>query len=161
MSYTHILYQQLIHNVSNQHSSLTSQLGFQVQKCTSPKQKLPASGLWPGAMYNHYIRLQKINCMSQSCRTRFWCTFDSAKFKLFNFFFSLPLFFSSFLWTFLSKYTWKNMTETIKHFGQQTSSTLCSVLYLVHQKIKFHISYWPNLWLTQIWHVCCSGKKNV
>ena len=30
------------------------------------------------------------------------------------------------------------MTDTIKHFEQQTSSTLCSVLYPVHPKIKFH-----------------------
>ena len=44
----------------------------------------------------------------------------------------------------------------MKHFEQQTSSTLCSVLYLAHPKIKFHIS---QLWPTQIWHVCCSGKK--
>ena len=43
----------------------------------------------------------------------------------------------------------------MKHFEQQTSSTLCSVLYLAHPKIKFHIS---KLWQTQIWHVCCSGK---
>ena len=26
------------------------------------------------------------------------------------------------------------MTDTVKHFEQQTSSTLCSVLYLVHPK---------------------------
>ena len=26
------------------------------------------------------------------------------------------------------------MTDTLKHFEQQTSSTLCSVLYLVHPK---------------------------
>ena len=36
--------------------------------------------------------------------------------------------------TWWSKYTWKDMTDTIKHFEQQTSSTLCSVLYLVHPK---------------------------
>ena len=44
------------------------------------------------------------------------------------------------------------MTDTVKHFKQQTSSSLCSVLYLVHPKIKFHIS---RLWTTKIWHVCC------
>ena len=38
------------------------------------------------------------------------------------------------LWTCLSKYTRKDMTDTMKHFEQQTSSTLCSVLYLVHPK---------------------------
>ena len=26
------------------------------------------------------------------------------------------------------------MTDTMKHFEQQTSSTLCSVLHLIHQK---------------------------
>ena len=45
----------------------------------------------------------------------------------------------------LSKYTWKDMKDTIRHFGQQTSSTLCFVLYLVHPKIKFHISYWTKV----------------
>ena len=29
------------------------------------------------------------------------------------------------------------MTDTMKHFEQQTFSTLCSVLYLVHPKRKF------------------------
>ena len=33
------------------------------------------------------------------------------------------------------------MTDTIKHFEKHTSSTLCSVLYLVHPQIKVHISY--------------------
>ena len=66
-------------------------------------------------------------------------------------------FFPVFLWTCLSKYTWNDMTDTIKHFEQQTSSTLCSVMYLVHPKIKFHLSYWTKLWPTQILHVCCSG----
>ena len=67
--------------------------------------------------------------------------------------------FLHFLWTCLSKYRWKDMTDTITHFEQQISSTLCSALYLVHPKIKFHISYWTKLWTTQIWNVCCSEKK--
>ena len=33
------------------------------------------------------------------------------------------------------------MTNTIKHFGRHTSSTLRSVLYLIHPKIKILISY--------------------
>ena len=71
-------------------------------------------------------------CVSKLLRAFvFWCAFDSAKFKLLIFFL-LSYFFSSFLWTCLSKYTWKDTTDTIKHFVQQTSSTLCSVLYLVH-----------------------------
>ena len=76
----------------------------------------------------------------------FWCAFDLAKFKLLIF---LLAFVSRFLWTYLSKYRWKDMTDTIKQFEQQTSWTLCSVLYLVHPKIKFHISYWTKLWPTQ------------
>ena len=55
----------------------------------------------------------------------FRCAFDSAKFKVWIFFCLL---------TCLSKYTRKDMTDTMKHFEQQTSSTLCSVLYLVHPK---------------------------
>ena len=32
------------------------------------------------------------------------------------------------------------MADTIRHFEQQTPSTMCSVLYqVVHPKIKFHI----------------------
>ena len=53
---------------------------------------------------------------------------------------------------------WKDMTDTIKHFEQQTSSTLCSVFYLVHPKIKFHISYWTKLGPIQIRNVCWSEK---
>ena len=48
--------------------------------------------------------------------------------------FCLLNFFSRFLWACSSKYTRKDMTDTMKHFEQQTSSTLCSVLYLVHPK---------------------------
>ena len=48
------------------------------------------------------------------------------------------------------------MTDTMKHFEQQTSSTLVFCLVSCSSKIKFHIS---KLWPTQIWHVCCSEKK--
>ena len=98
--------------------------------------------------------------MSQSYRVRlfFRWAFDSAKFKLWICFACL-FFFSVFLWTYLSKYRWKDMTDTIKHF-EQTSPTLCSDLYLCYSKIKFHISYRTKLWPTQIWNVCCSTKKN-
>ena len=117
-----------------------------------------AGSTWyiPVYLYCNFLRLKKINHMSQSCRAFvFRCAFDSAKSKVWNFFACL-IFFFSFLWAFLSKYTRKDMTNTMKHFEQQTSSTLCSVLYLAHPKIKFHIS---KLWPTQIWHVCCSRKK--
>ena len=63
----------------------------------------------------------------------FRCMFDSAKFKVWNFFACL-IFLCSLLWTCLSKYTRKDMTDTMKHFEQQTSSILCSFLYLVHPK---------------------------
>ena len=56
----------------------------------------------------------------------------------------------------LSKNTRKDMTDTIKHFEQQTSSTHVFCLVSCSSKIKFHIS---KLWPTQIWHVCCSEKK--
>ena len=104
------------------------------------------------------IRLKKINHMSQSCRVHlFFGAHLIQQNPRFEFFFACLIFFFSFLWTFLSsKYTRKDMTNTMKHFEQQTSSTLCSVLYLAHPKIKFHIS---KLWPTQILHVCCSGKK--
>ena len=115
--------------------------------------------------------------MSQSCRARlffgwgliqqnasfqflflflflFLCLF----FIFYLFIFFLHIFFQ-FLWTCLSKYTWNDMTDTIKDLKQHTSSTLYSVLYLVHPKIKFHISYWTKLWPTQIWNVCCSWKN--
>ena len=71
------------------------------------------------------------------CAFVFRYAFDSAKFQAFNYFCLLKsfFFFFSFLWTCLSKYRWKDMTDTIKHFEQQTSSTLFSVLYLVHPKI--------------------------
>ena len=62
----------------------------------------------------------------------FQCAFDSAKFKVWIFL--LAYFFFQVLWICLSKYTRKDMTDTMKHFEQQTSSTLCSVLYLVHPK---------------------------
>ena len=48
------------------------------------------------------------------------------------------------------------MADTMKHFEQQTSSTLVFYLVSCSSKIKFRIS---KLWPTQIWHVCCSEKK--
>ena len=116
---------------------------------------------------NTEVRLKK-NCMSQSCRARLFfgahLIQQNSSFWFFFFFFFcfllayfFPIFF---LWTCLIKYRWKYITDTIKHFEQQTSSTLCVVLYLVHPKIKFHISYWTKLWPTQIWNVCCSEKTN-
>ena len=75
------------------------------------------------------IRLKKINPMSQSCLAHLFfgarLIQQNSRFDLF--FFCLLNFFFSFLWTCSSKYTRKDMTDTVKHFVQQTSSTLCSV----------------------------------
>ena len=114
------------------------------------------------------IRLKKKIYVSKLPRAFvFRCVFDLAKFEIFFFlflYFSLFififfLFFSFFFFFFFFfffclkgfffhcfmkfpvKILWKDMKDTIRHFGQQISSTLCFVLYLVHRKIKFHISY--------------------
>ena len=96
--------------------------------------------------------------MSQSCRTHLFfgarLIQQNSRFESFL----LAYFFSFFWWTCLSKYTRKDMTDTMKHFEQQTFSTQRSVLHPVHSKIKLHIS---KLWPTQIWHVCFSGKKKL
>ena len=52
----------------------------------------------------------------------FRCAFYSAKFKLLLFVFLCFIFFPP-------QYTLKDTTETINHFGQQTSRTLCPDLY--------------------------------
>ena len=61
--------------------------------------------------------------------------FDSVKFKL------------SFFPFFPQKYMLKDITNTTKHTGQQTSWTLYSALvfYLVQPKIKMHISHWTKV----------------
>ena len=104
------------------------------------------------------VRLKKINPMSQSCRAHL---FFGARLiqqnSKFEFFLLAWFFFFSFLWLAkLSKNTRKDITDTMKHFEQQTSSTLVFCLVSCSSKIKFHIS---KLWPTQIWHVCCSEKK--
>ena len=68
----------------------------------------------------------------------FRCAFDSVKFKVWIFFACL-IFSSSFFMTCLSKNTRKDMTDTMKHFEQQTSSTLVFCLVSCTSKIKFHI----------------------
>ena len=99
-------------------------------------------------------------CLKTATRICFSVHVWFSKIQAFWFFFCLLIFFFSFLclWISLSKYTWRYMTDTVKHFEQQISSTLCFV-YLFHPKIKFLILFWTKLWLTQIWHVCCSEKK--
>ena len=96
---------------------------------------------WAGHSQSEYLarepivfRLKKIIPMSQSCRARLFfgalLIQQNSRFE----FFLLAYFFFQFFWTCLSKYTRKDMSDTMKHFEQQTSSTLCSVLYLVHPK---------------------------
>ena len=62
----------------------------------------------------------------------FRCAFDSAKFKVWIFFCLLNFFFPVFYE--LACQNIQELTDTMKHFQQKTSSTLCSVLYLVHPK---------------------------
>ena len=87
----------------------------------------------------------------------FRCAFDSAKLKVwFFFFFLLAYFLSSLFMNVLVKIYKKRYdrhNETL-----WTTDFFNSVFCLVScsSKIKFHIS---KLWPTQIWHVCCSGKK--
>ena len=101
-------------------------------------------------------KAKKINCMSQSCRAHLFfgaCLIQqNPKFEFFLF----AWFFFQFFMTCLSKNIRKGMTDTMKHYEQQTSSTLVFCLVSCSSKIKFHIS---KLWPTQIWHVCCSEKK--
>ena len=80
------------------------------------------------------LRLKKKSYVSKlPCAFVFQCVFDSAKFKVWIFF-CLLNFFSSFLWTCLSKYTRKNMTDTMKHFEQQTSSIcVLSCILFIHK----------------------------
>ena len=102
------------------------------------------------------IRLKKINPMSQSCRAHL---FFGARLiqqnSRFEFFLLAWFFFFSFYD--LSKNTRKDMTDTMKHFEQQTSSTLVFCLVSCSSKIKFHIL---KLWPTQIWKKK-KKKKNV
>ena len=119
--------------------------------------KFPVSECWYACVV---IRLKKKNYVSKLPRhcflVRVWFSKIQGLIWFFFFFFACLIFFSSFfLWTCLSKYTRKDMTHIMKHFEQQTSSTVFC-LVSCSSKIKFHIS---KLWTTQIWHVCCSEKK--
>ena len=85
----------------------------------------------------------------------FRCAFDSAKFKVWIFFCVL---------NFFSLYFMDLLVKIYKKIYDRHNETLWttdffnSVFCLVScsSKIKFQIS---KLWPTQIWHVCCSGKK--
>ena len=68
-----------------------------------------------------YIKAKKeILCLKAFVLIYFFSVLWFSKIQAFNCF----LLFSTFLWTCLSKYTWKHMTHTIKPFWQQTSSYL-------------------------------------
>ena len=93
-----------------------------------------------------------------TCAFVFWCAFDSAKFKVWIFFFfACLIFFSSFLWPLLVK-IYKKRYDRHNEILWTTTDFFNSVFCLVScsSKIKFHIS---KLWTTQIWHVCCSERK--
>ena len=77
-------------------------------------------------------------CLKAAARVCFSVRVQFSTIQAF-YFLAWLIFFQFFLWTCLSKYRWNDMRDTIKHSEQQTSSTMCSVLYLVHPKIKFHI----------------------
>ena len=92
----------------------------------------------------HYIRLKKINAMSQSCRAhlisvRVWFS----KIEGLNFF-SLLNFFFQFLWTCLSKYTWKDMTDTIEHFKHRLLQhcVLSCILFIQKSSSIFQSCDW-------------------
>ena len=105
---------------------------------------------------------QKHSVSKLPCAFVLQCAFDSAKFKLLFFFLS---FFYQLSWTCLSKYTWQDMIDKIKHFGQLFTDFLNSLiyfnLYLVHPKIKtsniFHTG--KGLCLTQTWHLGGGGRE--
>ena len=75
------------------------------------------------------LRLKKINPMSQSCRVHLFFGVrliqQNSRFE----FFCLLNFFFQFFMNWLSKYTRKDMTDTLKHFQQQTffNSVFCLV----------------------------------
>ena len=78
-------------------------------------------------------------CLKAAARVcfsvRVWFSKIHAFIYLFFFFFPCLIFFSFFM-NQLVKIRWKDMTDSIKQFEQQTSLTPCSVLYLVYLKIQ-------------------------
>ena len=91
------------------------------------------------------IRLKKsILCLKAAARIYFSVRVWFSKIQGLNFFACL-IFLFSFLWTCLSKYTRKDMTDTMKHFEQYTSSTLCSILDLLHSKSS-------SIFQSCVWH---------
>ena len=75
--------------------------------------------------------------MSHSCRAHLFfgarLIQQNPKFEIFL----LAYFFFQFFMNFLVKYTRKDMTNTMEHFEQQTSSTLCLSFILLIQKSSF------------------------
>ena len=84
----------------------------------------------------------------------FRCAFDSAKFKVWIFFFACLIFFPVFyelVKIYKKRYDRHNETLWTTGFF---NSVFC--LLSCSSKIKFQFS---KLWMTQIWHVCCSERK--
>ena len=106
------------------------------------------------------IRLNKNNSMSQSCRMHLFCGVCLIQQNSSFWFFCSLNFFSIFFMNLLAKIYMKRYDRHNKHFGQQTSPTLDSVLYLVHPKIKFHISYWTKVVADSNLMLLLLGRKN-
>ena len=96
----------------------------------SNKRRVSVSG---NNIISYKAKKNKSLCLKAAARICFSVCVWFSEIQGLNFF-CLLNFFPVFLWTCLSKYTRKDMTDTMKHFEQQASSTLCSVLYLVHPK---------------------------
>ena len=106
-----------------------------------------------------HIRLEKN--LSQKLCICFVMHIWFSKIQAFNSIFHY--FFKQFSWTCLSKYTWKYMTDMIKHIGQllRVSWNLwfILILYLIHSKM-FHISYWTKFdtFAVLSWKSCTAIK---
>ena len=97
------------------------------------------------------LRLKKKNkfyvTMTQSCCAHLFfsaCLIQQNSNFIFRFFFFFAclIFFSSFLWSCLSKYTWKDTTDTIKHFSTFRlfqPSVLSCILFIQKTSISYSI----------------------
>ena len=103
------------------------------------------------------VRLKKINPISQSYHAHlFFGVRLILQNSRFEFFFACLIFFPFFFMNLLVKIYMKRYHR--HNETPWTTDFFISVLCLVScsSKIKFHIS---KLWLTQIWHACCSEKQ--
>ena len=88
----------------------------------------------------------------------FWCTFDSAKFKLLIFFSPFQLFFSSKIY--IKRCERYNKTHWTRNFlNSVLRFILVLVLYLVQPTIKFQISHWTKVVTTLTLDTSADKKK--